>query len=110
VVLLLKALTYLGYVPDSLNCVPREVRSFIAGQLGLLWGFSEQYQWDSRTRELHLSEIRWYTGWRFPTAQDKDDLEHWLREEAAAAVYGTFTEGFTTPDLVDTAAQLDCLA
>jgi uncharacterized protein DUF4158 len=29
--LLLKALTYLGYVPDSLDCVPCEVRSFIAG-------------------------------------------------------------------------------
>ena len=30
--LLLKALTYLGYVPDSLDCVPHDVRSFIAGQ------------------------------------------------------------------------------
>ena len=29
---------------------------------------------------------------------------------ALAAVYGTFTEGFTTPDLVDAAAQLDRLA
>jgi predicted ATPase len=29
---------------------------------------------------------------------------------ALAAVYGTFTEGFTTPDLVDAAAQLDSLA
>ena len=35
--LLLKALTYLGYVPDSLDDVPHDVRSFIAGQLGLLW-------------------------------------------------------------------------
>lgn len=26
---------------------------------------------------------------------------------ALAAVYGTFTEGFTTPDLVDAAAQLN---
>ena len=81
--LLLKALTYLGYVPDSLDCVPHEVRSFIAGQLGLLWDFSEQYRWDSRTRELHLFAIRRHTGWRFPTVQDKDDLERWLREEAA---------------------------
>ncbi len=29
---------------------------------------------------------------------------------ALAAVYGTYTEGLTTPDLVDTAAQLDKLA
>jgi predicted ATPase len=35
------------------------------------------------------------------------------RDEARAelvAVYGTFTEGFTTPDLVNAAAQLDRLA
>jgi hypothetical protein len=29
---------------------------------------------------------------------------------ALAAVYGTSTEGFTTPDLVDAAAQLNGLA
>jgi predicted ATPase len=29
---------------------------------------------------------------------------------ALAAVYGSYTEGFTTPDLVDAAAQLECLA
>jgi hypothetical protein len=29
--LLLKSLTYLGYVPDSLDSVAREIRSFIAG-------------------------------------------------------------------------------
>jgi len=29
--LLLKALTYLGYVPDSLDCVPREVRHALMG-------------------------------------------------------------------------------
>jgi hypothetical protein len=29
---------------------------------------------------------------------------------ALAAVYGTYTEGFTTPDLVDAAALLDKLA
>lgn len=34
--LLLKALTYLGYVPEKLDRMPGEVRSFIAGQLGLL--------------------------------------------------------------------------
>jgi hypothetical protein len=29
---------------------------------------------------------------------------------ALAAVYGTYTEGFTTPDLVDAAAMLNTLA
>jgi predicted ATPase len=38
---------------------------------------------------------------------------HGRRDEARAAlgaVYGTFTEGFTTPDLVDTKALLQALA
>ena len=81
--LLLKALTYLGYVPEKLDRMPGEVRSFIAGQLGLLWDFCDQYRWDSRTRDQHLFLIRQHTGWRFPTAQDKEELEHWLRREAA---------------------------
>ena len=81
--LLLKALAYLGYVPEKLDCMPSEVRSFIAGQLGLLWDFCERYPWDSRTRDQHLLLIRQHTGWRFPTAQDKEELEHWLRREAA---------------------------
>jgi len=49
--LLLKALVYLGYVPEKLNSIPGEVRSFIAGQLGLLWDFCEQYPRDIRTRK-----------------------------------------------------------
>jgi predicted ATPase len=42
---------------------------------------------------------------------------HWQRQgrrdearTALTAVYGTYTEGFTTPDLVDAAAQLNSLA
>jgi hypothetical protein len=37
--LLLKALTYLGYVPDRLQGIPDEVRTFVAGQLGLMWDY-----------------------------------------------------------------------
>ena len=36
--LLLKTLSHLGYVPDQMPQIPEEVRSFVAGQLGLLWG------------------------------------------------------------------------
>jgi hypothetical protein len=87
--LLLKTLGYLGYVPDSLEQIPAEVRSFVAGQLGLLWDFSDHYGWDSRTRGQHLSLIRQHTGWRFPTRHDKEELEHWLRTEAAFAAFTT---------------------
>jgi TnpA family transposase len=81
--LLLKALPYLGYVPDGLAQIPGEVRTFVAGQLGLLWDHSEHYPWPSRTWDQHVFLIRQHTGWRFPTAQDKADLEAWLRREAA---------------------------
>ncbi|MDH5740283.1 MAG: DUF4158 domain-containing protein, partial [Nitrospira sp.] len=80
--LLLKALDYLGYVPDGLETVPSAVRAFIASQLSLLWDCSEHYVWESRTRDQHLSLIRRYTGWRPPDAFDKEDLDHWLRQHA----------------------------
>src|SRR5262249_29765680 len=87
--LLLKTVGYLGYVPSSLECIPSEVRSFIVGQLGVLWDFSDHYVWESRTREQHLALIRQHTGWRSATQQDKEELEHWLRTEAAFAAFTT---------------------
>jgi Tn3 transposase DDE domain/Domain of unknown function (DUF4158) len=81
--LLLKALTYLGYVPDGLEGIPDEVRAFVAGQLGLLWDYSHGYPEHRRTWDQHLFQIRQHTGWRVPTAQDKVQLEQWLRREAA---------------------------
>lgn len=96
--LLLKSLSYLGYVPDNLDRVPAEVRSFVAGQLGLLWDHSEHYSWDSRTREQHLFLIRQHAGWRPSTAQDKEALEEWLRCEVAY-------ESHTAEHLFDAACQ-----
>ena len=63
---LLKALEYLGYVPEELDHVPGEVRTFITRQLGLLWDFSHEYRWESRTRDTHVQVIRQHTGWRVP--------------------------------------------
>jgi Domain of unknown function (DUF4158) len=63
--------------------IPEEVRSFVAGQLGLLWDCSEAYSWQGSTRDYHPAQIRQQTGWRFSTTQDKDDLEHWLRTQGA---------------------------
>ena len=81
--LLLKLLPYLGHVPEGLGQIPQAVRAFIAGQLGLLWDQSDGYPWHSSTRDHHLAQVRQFTGWRFPTAQDKVDLEQWLRQRAA---------------------------
>ena len=67
-----------GLWPDS----SRGAR-FIAGQLGLLWDHSDGYPWSSSTRDHHLAQVRQFTGWRSPTAQDKLDLEQWLRQRAA---------------------------
>ena len=81
--LLLKTLPYLGYVPESLDRIPPEVHTFVAAQLGLLWDHSKHYVWNSRTRDQHLFLIRQHTGWRPPSAQDKEELEQWLRQHAA---------------------------
>jgi len=83
VALLLKVLPYLGYVPERLGDVAQEVRTFITGQLGLLWDRSDDYPWYTSTRDYHLAQVRKSTGWRFLTAQDKLELEQWLRAEAA---------------------------
>jgi hypothetical protein len=77
--LLLKTISHLGYVPDPMPQIPEGVRAFVAAQLGLLWDSSESYSWDGSTLDYHLAQIRQHSGWRFPTAQDKEELENWLR-------------------------------
>jgi hypothetical protein len=83
VAVLLKAVQYLGYFPDELRQVPEVVRTFIAHQLQLLWDHTEDYPWQSRSRDTHLALIRQHMGWRFPTSQDKQALETWLRTHGA---------------------------
>ena len=59
----------------------------MAKQLGLLWDHTDGYRWAGGTRDYHLAQIRSFTGWRFATAADKQELEERLRsEEAAVAV------------------------
>ena len=82
--LLLKALPYLGYIPDSLTRIPLAARSFVAGRMGLLWDESEQYAWDGRTRDQHLFVVRQHAGWRRATAQDKEALEQTQMASATA--------------------------
>ena len=89
---LLKSLQYLGYFPH-INEVPFAVKSFIAKQLNLVGDPSEQYPWDTRTRFNHFEWIRQYTGFRASTAQDKEDLSNWLRQEGALKAI-TFSDLF----------------
>lgn len=56
--ILLKSLLYLGYFPTDLDQVPDTVRTFIANQLGLLWDHTDQYQWESGTRDYYFSLTR----------------------------------------------------
>lgn len=86
VAVLLKSLLYLGYFPESLVQVPESVRTFIANQLSLLWDHTPLYRWQSGTKDHHLSLIRKYTGWCFPTARDKEELEQWLQSVSAEVV------------------------
>lgn len=44
---------------------------------------SDGYPWYTSTRDYHVAQVRRFTGWRFLTAQDKVELEQWLREGAA---------------------------
>jgi hypothetical protein len=42
------------------------VKEYLAGQLNLLWDYTEHYPPDERTRRYHLALIRGHTGWRAP--------------------------------------------
>ena len=83
VAVLLKSLQYLGYFPQDLSSVPTTVKLFIAKQLNQPGDPSPQYPWDSRTRFDHFAQIRQLSGFRFPTAADKEELSNWLSKEAA---------------------------
>jgi TnpA family transposase len=83
VAVLLKAVQYLGYFPENLQQVPLGVRTFIGHQLQLLWDYTADYPRHPSTRDVHLALIRQHTGCRFPTGQDKQTLETWLRMHGA---------------------------
>jgi hypothetical protein len=79
--ILLKSIQYLGYFPQNINEIPVQIKAFIAKQLNLAGDPTEQYPWQTRTRDNHFAWIRQHTGFRFAEAQDKEDLENWLRQE-----------------------------
>jgi len=98
IAILLKSLQYLGYLPQHINEIPRQIKAFIAKQLSLVGNPSEQYLWQTRTRDNHFAWIRQQTGFRFPAAQYKADLESWLRSEGAP-------DAITFADLFECAIQ-----
>ena len=82
VAVLLKSLQFLGYFPH-LREVPATVKLFIAKQLNLTFDSSQQYPWETTTRDNHFARIRQYTDFRFPTAADRENLDDWLKKNAA---------------------------
>jgi len=86
VAVLLKAVQSLGYFPSALSQVPAAVRTFLAHQLHLRWDHTPDYPWHSTTHDRHLLLIRQHTGFRFPTGQDKQALETWLRPSGSRSV------------------------
>ncbi|MDP6737002.1 MAG: DUF4158 domain-containing protein [Nitrospinaceae bacterium] len=62
--------------------VPASVKLFIAKQLNLTFDPSEQYPWETTSRDNHFARIRQYTDFRFATARDKENLDDWLRRDA----------------------------
>ena len=63
--------------------MPESVRLFLSKPLGLLWDHSDDYRETAGTRDYHLAQIRTFTGWRFATAADQQDLEERLRRQEA---------------------------
>jgi TnpA family transposase len=83
---LLKTVLYLGYFPKSLRDVPSAVREFIAEQLQVPSSIDE-YAWSGGTRDDHIAAIRIHTGFQFITAEGKEQLENWLRDDATDGAY-----------------------
>lgn len=83
VAVLLKAVQYLGYFPTDLRQAPSNVRLFIGHQLQLLWDHTQDYPRHHSTRDVHLALIRQHLSLRFPTGDDKQTLETWLRTTQA---------------------------
>jgi TnpA family transposase len=83
IAVLLKTVQYLGYFPDTLARVPEVVRTFIAHQLHLLWDHTPAYPRHPSTWDVHVAVIRQHLGCRFPTGEDKQALELWLRTQGA---------------------------
>ena len=82
VAVLLKAVQYLGYFPyDLRRCRRSSARSSPISSNSC--GITRQTIRGSRTHDGHLALIRQHTGFRFPTGQDKQALERWLRTYGA---------------------------
>ena len=80
VAILLKSLDHLGYLPDSFDQVPEQVKLFIARQLNSLWEMTTEYDWLSSAKDRHCLLIREFSGWNPSTAADKQKLIQWLQE------------------------------
>jgi TnpA family transposase len=76
------AVRYLGFCPENLASVPRDVAWYVGQQLMVpaeaLAGYPEREQ----TRTDHLKKVYEHLGYRRPAAEDLRDLFGWLVERA----------------------------
>ena len=75
-------LRYLGFCPDNLHKVPKEVVGYLAQQLGIAPEALSIYGNRSQTRTNHLRIIQSYLHYRDATDTDLQHLTKWLVERA----------------------------
>jgi TnpA family transposase len=78
----LKALPYLGFVPDDLTSAPSRVVAYLALQLSVPSEALTDYGDREHTRTDHLREIQDRLGFRDPRPADSAALGFWLLERA----------------------------
>ena len=76
------SLRYLGFVPDDLRTIPRQVVTFVAEQLAVDPGGLLSYARRRRTQTDHERLVQIYLRFRRATPLDLHGLQAWLLERA----------------------------
>ena len=80
--LLLCALRYIGFFPNTLQTAPANALGYLAEQLKLSSDTLESYGQRAQTRREHQQVIMTYLGFRWLQANDESNLFDWLSQRA----------------------------
>lgn len=75
-------LSYLGFVPEDLQQIPKPVVEFLARQLSATPELLREYGSRPQTRTDHLSEIEAYLGFHKMTSAEESEFDEWLTTRA----------------------------